>query len=219
VGIAVGEVGRRVHPDAFEQRVDALASLTDADIRVCLFDRRGEDVDDLLVRIQRTPGILVDNLERRPDLAERDVDLAGLVLGRPDILAAVADRPAGGSLEPDSSLSERRLSTAALADEHEDVVFLDVQRDAVDRLDGLWLLEEVQQPLVLLEVDFDVVEREERRVRLALAVRLGYFRLAHEVSSVFATVDSASTASKFSVIFSLAASQWWQAVIWSDPVS
>ena len=92
-----------------------------------------------------------------------DADVAASFLRVPDVLSAVLDGPTGRALEADRGLAERRLPATGLADEGDDVVLVDVERDAVDGADGVRVREEVEEALVLLEVD--LTSRARRPVR------------------------------------------------------
>lgn len=135
MGIPVGEGASRFEPDVFEEAVDVLAAVGPTHVRLPAAQWLGEDRFDGRVRVQRGLGVLVDDLERTADLFEIVFEVAATgeeaasVLGLPDVGAAIPNAPFRGAVEPDGGLPEGGLATAGFADQRDDLVAVDVQRD------------------------------------------------------------------------------------------
>ena len=95
--------------------------------------RLADDVDDALARIERRHRILKDHLRREPGLVGFLAAKAAPLLPAPENIA-VALRHDSGEDAP-----ERRLSTAGLAHQPDDLARHDLEIDGIDRMDYLRL--------------------------------------------------------------------------------
>jgi hypothetical protein len=165
VGIPARVILGWCHPDVLQEAEDPFLPVSLVEVRLPLFQRVSEDRLDGVVGVERAARVLVDHLERATDLREGDrrgvvsAEQSVAVSGLPDALATVGDSSCCRSLDTDGRLAERRLATAGLPDECDDVVLVDRQRNVVDSVD-LFRPDESEQALVL-EVNGNAIEGDD----------------------------------------------------------
>ncbi len=93
-------------------------------------ERLADDVADRHAGVERGVGVLEDHLDVAPHRLQRPAGQPG------DVLALVADLARGGPLQVHQHPGHRRLAAAGLADDAQRLAPVQVEGDAVDRLDG-----------------------------------------------------------------------------------
>ncbi len=128
--------------------------------------RLADDVADRHARVERGVRVLEDHLDVAADRLQGAAREAG------DVLALVADLPAGGALQVDEHPGHRRLAAAGLADDAEGLALVQVEGDPVDRLDRADLAAE-DDALGQREVLDQVVDLQDGFARRAGGLQAG----------------------------------------------
>src|SRR5215210_1937815 len=162
---------------------------------------------DRVARVQRRVRILEDHLHPAPERAQ----LA--LVERRDVLAVEGDPSGGRLVQAEDCAADGRLPAARLAHEPERLAALDVERDAVDRLDVADVPVE-DEPALDREPDLDVVERDQGAVSAPLRGHAGFA----VVPGVFAVLPHLATAASRDFCHSSAGTGLKQATLWPGSI-